>query len=217
MSHRIHTPRPFSAATALLALIVGFALTLVASPAVAHDELIGSSPAAGSEVDALPAEITLTFSGVLIDGAGTTQIVVTDASGADITGGDPVLDGTKVTQPLAASAAPGLVTVVWRVVSSDGHPVSDRFTFTVAGGSGASPEASASASSPAASSPAATSPAAVAPTGSAPSPTESAPADDAGDGGMSPAVWIGAGVAIFAALIAVFTATSAAKRRRTED
>lgn len=207
MSHRIHTPRPFSAATALLALIVGFALTLVASPAFAHDELIGSSPAAGSEVDALPAEITLTFSGVLIDGAGTTQIVVTDASGADITGGDPVLDGTKVTQPLAASAAPGLVTVVWRVVSSDGHPVSDQFTFTVAGGSGASPEASASASSPAA----------VAPTGTAPSPTESAPADDAGDGGMSPAVWIGAGVAIFAALIAVFTATSAAKRRRTED
>ena len=192
--------------------MVGFALTLVASPAFAHDELIGSSPAAGSEVDALPAEITLTFSGVLIDGAGTTQIVVTDASGADITGGDPVLDGTKVTQPLAASAAPGLVTVVWRVVSSDGHPVSDQFTFTVAGGSGASPEASASASSPAA-----TSPAAVAPTGTAPSPTESAPADDAGDGGMSPAVWIGAGVAIFAALIAVFTATSAAKRRRTED
>ena len=212
MSHRIHTPRPFSAATALLALIVGFALTLVASPAVAHDELIGSSPAAGSEVDALPAEITLTFSGVLIDGAGTTQIVVTDASGADITGGDPVLDGTKVTQPLAASAAPGLVTVVWRVVSSDGHPVSDQFTFTVAGGSGASPEASASASSPAA-----TSSAAVAPTGTAPSPTESASADDAGDGGLSPAVWIGAGVAIFAALIAVFTATSAAKRRRTED
>ena len=212
MSHRIHTPRPFSAATALLALIVGFALTLVASPAVAHDELIGSSPAAGSEVDALPAEITLTFSGVLIDGAGTTQIVVTDASGADITGGDPVLDGTKVTQPLAASAAPGLVTVVWRVVSSDGHPASDQFTFTVAGGSGASPEASASASSPAA-----TSSAAVAPTGTAPSPTESAPADDAGDGGISPAVWIGAGVAIFAALIAVFTATSAAKRRRTED
>lgn len=212
MSHRIHTPRPFSAATALLALIVGFALTLVASPAFAHDELIGSSPAAGSEVDALPAEITLTFSGVLIDGAGTTQIVVTDASGADITGGDPVLDGTKVTQPLAASAAPGLVTVVWRVVSSDGHPVSDQFTFTVAGGSGASPEASASASSLAA-----TSSAAVAPTGTAPSPTESAPADDAGDGGLSPAVWIGAGVAIFAALIAVFTATSAAKRRRTED
>lgn len=212
MSHRIHTPRPFSAATALLALIVGFALTLVASPAFAHDELIGSSPAAGSEVDALPAEITLTFSGVLIDGAGTTQIVVTDASGADITGGDPVLDGTKVTQPLAASAAPGLVTVVWRVVSSDGHPVSDQFTFTVADGSGASPEASASASSPAA-----TSSAAVAPTGTAPSPTESAPADDAGDGGLSPAVWIGAGVAIFAALIAVFTATSAAKRRRTED
>lgn len=134
MSHRIHTPRPFSAATALLALIVGFALTLVASPAFAHDELIGSSPAAGSEVDALPAEITLTFSGVLIDGAGTTQIVVTDAAGTALAAGDPVLDGTRLTQPLAGSAS-GTVTVLWRVVSSDGHPVSGELSFTVGDGS----------------------------------------------------------------------------------
>jgi len=105
----------------------------VAGPAFAHDELIGSTPVAGSQVDELPDEIVLTFSGVLLDESGATQVVVTDASGASLVAGDPVLDGTRLTQPLEGAAS-GEVTVIWRVVSSDGHPVSDEFTFTVAGG-----------------------------------------------------------------------------------
>lgn len=191
MSQGIHTPRPLArlgaAATALLAAL---ALVLLASPAYAHDELIGSDPASGAQVDALPAEITLTFSGVLLDEPGATEVVVTDAAGNDLTASDPVLDGTRLTQPLQGDAA-GEVTVIWRVVSSDGHPVSDQFTFTVGDGS------------------------AVAPTGTAPSPTETAPASD--DEGVSPAVWIGVGVAIFASLIGVFAVTSSANRRRRED
>ncbi|WP_431803978.1 copper resistance CopC family protein [Microbacterium sp. bgisy203] len=191
MSQGIHTPRPLArlgaAATALLAAL---ALVLLASPAYAHDELIGSDPASGAQVDALPAEITLTFSGVLLDEPGAAEVVVTDAAGTDLTASDPVLDGTRLTQPLQGDAS-GEVTVIWRVVSSDGHPVSDQFTFTVGDGS------------------------AVAPTGTAPSPTETAPASD--DEGVSPAVWIGVGVAIFASLIGVFAVTSSANRRRRED
>jgi len=210
MSHRIHTRHPFASVAALIALLLGAALAMIGAPAYAHDELIGSSPAAGSEVAQLPDEITLTFSGVLLDEAGTTQVVVTDASGTDLTDGDPTLDGTKLTQPLAAgTAASGIVTVTWRVVSSDGHPVSDQFTFTVAGGADTTPTES----SPAEASPAAT--ATPAPTGTAPAPTGTAPPAD--DEGGSPAVWIGAGVAILAALVAVFAATAAAKRRRSED
>ena len=139
LSHRIHT-RPFALpalAAAVIALMMGVALVLVspAAPASAHDELIGSSPAAGAEVDAVPDELVLTFSGVLLDEPGATQVVVTDAAGTDLTDGDPTLDGTKLTQPLAAdTAAAGTVTVIWRVVSSDGHPVSDQFSFSVAGG-----------------------------------------------------------------------------------
>lgn len=209
MSHKIHTRHPFASVAALIALLLGAALAMIGAPAYAHDELIGSSPAAGSEVAQLPDEITLTFSGVLLDEAGTTQVVVTDASGTDLTDGDPTLDGTKLTQPLAAGIASGIVTVTWRVVSSDGHPVSDQFTFTVAGGADTTPTES----SPAEASPAAT--ATPAPTGTAPAPTGTAPPAD--DEGGSPAVWIGAGVAILAALVAVFAATAAAKRRRSED
>lgn len=135
-SHRIHTRRPFALVAAVVA---GLALVLVGGPAFAHDELIGSTPVAGSQVDELPAEVVLTFSGVLLDEPGATQVVVTDASGASLVGGDPVLDGTRLTQPLEGSAS-GEVTVIWRVVSSDGHPISDEFTFTVGSGGGGAGE-----------------------------------------------------------------------------
>ena len=42
----------------------------------------------------------------------------------------PLVEGTVVTQPLSGAAS-GLVTVLWKVVSSDGHPISGEFGFTV--------------------------------------------------------------------------------------
>lgn len=191
MSQEIHTPRtrsrrPFVLAAAMLA---GLALSLVAGPASAHDELVGSDPAAGSQVAELPAEITLTFSGVLIDEPGATEVVVTDAEGTDLTALDPVLDGTRLTQGLVGEAS-GAVTVIYRVVSSDGHPVSDQFTFTVGDGT------------------------AVAPVGTE-TPLPGAPMEDLGDGIR--VVWIIIGVLVVAlggALIAVLVARA---RRARED
>lgn len=99
--------------------------------AAAHDSLVDSNPAADSTVDTLPAELTLTFSAALIPGEGSTEIVVTDAAGNDVAEGEPVLDGAMVTQPLAAEADAGEYRVLWKVVSSDGHPTDGEFGFTV--------------------------------------------------------------------------------------
>ncbi|SFS02833.1 hypothetical protein SAMN04487846_1611 [Microbacterium sp. cf046] len=121
--------RALTAAAAAL-LLAGAGL-LVASPASAHDELVSSDPAADSSLDALPAELTLTFSGELATDPGATELQVTDASGASLADGEPVVDGTTVTQPLSGAAS-GAVTVLWKVVSSDGHPISGEFGFTVA-------------------------------------------------------------------------------------
>jgi len=131
MSRRVHSFR--SLMIALAAALLGALSIAVATPAWAHDELIGASPSVGSEIDALPSEITLTFSGVLMDQPGATDVVVTDAAGTSLTDGDPALDGTRLRQGLAGSAT-GPVTVTWRVVSSDGHPVSGQYTFTVGAG-----------------------------------------------------------------------------------
>lgn len=149
MSHRVHTFRSVLVAT-LAVLLGGLSLT-VASPAWAHDELIGASPAVNGNVDALPSEITMTFSGVLIDQPGATQVVVTDAAGSSLTDGDPKLDGTRLMQPVAGTPS-GPVTVIWRVVSSDGHPVSGEYTFTVTGSGSSSATAPAVPASPSSSS-----------------------------------------------------------------
>ncbi|MFT3798752.1 copper resistance CopC family protein [Microbacterium sp.] len=127
-SSRIH-----NRVLAFAALVLAGILSLAAMPAWAHDELLGADPADGAHLDALPAEIALTFSGVLLDEPGATDIVVTDAAGTDLTDGDPVLDGTRVRQALQGAGS-GPVTVLWRVVSSDGHPISGQYAFTVGEG-----------------------------------------------------------------------------------
>lgn len=115
---------------AVLGVLTGLFVATIASPAFAHDELLSTDPASGSVLESPPETLTLTFSGVLLSGDGTTDVVVTGADGADLTAGEPVLDGVRVTQPLEGSAS-GTVTVAWRVVSSDGHPISGEFAFAV--------------------------------------------------------------------------------------
>lgn len=187
MSQGIHTPLRFRRTLqALGALIIAFALAAIASPASAHDDLLGADPAADAEVAVLPTEIVLTFSGVLLDDAGASEVVVTDAAGASLTGGDPLVDGTRLTQPLTGNAS-GVVTVIWRVVSSDGHPISGEYSFTVGDS-------------------------AIAPLGTE-TPLPGAPMNDTGMG----AVWIVLGIvaaALGGALVAVLIARS---RGRRED
>lgn len=128
-SHRIHKRRSLPALIAAIAF-AGASVFLIAAPASAHDELVSADPAAGAAVDALPAQLTLTFSGELATDPGATELQVTDAAGTSLANGDPVVADTTVTQPLAGTAS-GAITVLWKVVSSDGHPISGEYTFTV--------------------------------------------------------------------------------------
>jgi hypothetical protein len=135
--------RAITAAAAALLLAAGG--LLVASPASAHDELVSTDPTADASLEALPAQLTLTFSGELATDPGATELQVTDASGAVLADGDPLVEGTVVTQPLSGAAS-GLVTVLWKVVSSDGHPISGEFGFTVTAPPTPTPTATATAS-----------------------------------------------------------------------
>lgn len=132
-SQRIH----LHARARVWALIAGLVVALgivagAASPAHAHDALIGTDPAADSTVEALPAQLTLTFSAAIAGDAGASVVEVTDAAGTSLVDGAPSAVDNVLTQPLTGDAS-GLVTVLWKVVSSDGHPTSGEFSFTVAG------------------------------------------------------------------------------------
>lgn len=114
----------------MAALLLTAGGLLVASPASAHDELVSSDPDADASLDALPAQLTMNFSGEVATDPGATEVQVTDAGGASLATGDPVVEGTAVTQALSGEVS-GAVTVLWKVVSSDGHPISGEYSFTV--------------------------------------------------------------------------------------
>jgi methionine-rich copper-binding protein CopC len=101
----------------------------LAAPASAHDSLTGSTPADGSTVTTAPERVRLTFTDE-VKQLGLT-VLVKDPSGASVADGKPSIDGTAVLQPLVPLTAPGVYTVAYRVVSSDGHPINGRFTFTL--------------------------------------------------------------------------------------
>lgn len=100
-----------------------------AAPASAHDSLVGSNPAAGTDLTKAPTRLLLTFS----DGvhAAGTAVKVTDASGAELQVGKPTVNDTEVSQRLKATKVPGKIHVVWRIASADGHPVTGTFDFSV--------------------------------------------------------------------------------------
>lgn len=191
------------AASLLTALLI-FA---VAPSASAHDALVSSDPAADSTAETLPEELTLTFSAALIDGEGATAIEVTDAAGSSVTDGAPELDGALVTQPLTTGSA-GEYHVIWRVVSSDGHPISGEYSFSVTTGS--APETTPPAEETAAPTPTESSTAApVTPTAN----ETDAPASSESDG--SAWIWI---VSILGILVVVGIITWLAIRgRRNPD
>lgn len=119
--------------TTLATVLLGAGLTLaVATPAQAHDELVSSYPEAGSTITGSPAEITLSFSGELIAGMQSGAVEVITPDGQNIATDAPSEDGTSITQHLAQNPPAGLFTVRWKVVSSDGHPISGEYTYTVA-------------------------------------------------------------------------------------
>ena len=68
-----------------------------------------------------------------------TEVVVTGPAGP-VSDGPPQLVDAEVRQPVRAGPA-GRYTVLWRVTSADGHPVSGTFAFTTQQGSAASPTA----------------------------------------------------------------------------
>jgi methionine-rich copper-binding protein CopC len=194
MSHRVHKPLPARVAALLGALLIAFvAAVATASPAHAHDELLGSDPAANATIDALPGQLTLTFSAEIADDEGASVVEVTDAAGTALASGTPTVRDNLVTQALSGEAS-GAVTVLWKVVSSDGHPISGEFSFTVTG----APTPTATPTETTAPTPSAT----ATPSETA-TPTPTVTSEPAASDGSSALPWVIAGVLLLALIGAV--------------
>ncbi|MGO4604298.1 copper resistance CopC family protein [Terrabacter sp. 2YAF2] len=125
----VGTWRPVAALTSALLVLLGSAVTLVvaAGPAAAHDVLVSTAPANGSTVAQTPSKIVLTFTDPALSIG--TQMVVTGPAGSVAIPKPRLVDNTVV-QDLPGSSPAGRYTVLWRVTSADGHPVSGQISFT---------------------------------------------------------------------------------------
>jgi methionine-rich copper-binding protein CopC len=186
----------------LLAVVASLATALEAS---AHATLRSMTPAAGSTVTTAPKQVVLTFNEPISTSFAT--VTVTDGKGGSVASGRPVVSGKAVTQRLAQVGS-GRYTVAFRVVSEDGHPVSQKATFTVQ-------LPAATTSAPATTTP--TSTTSAPPSSRAPTSTSSAaalPAEN-GDSGASTALAWGLGAAALAAAAAGAVAWQ--KRRQSGE
>jgi methionine-rich copper-binding protein CopC len=118
-----------------LALAVGTLLgvsPLGGSAAEAHNYLVSSSPAAGSTVTEQPGQIVITTNDALLDlggESGSNQLQLKGPGETFYGDGCTTVNGPALTMP-AQLGQPGEYTVIWQVVSTDGHPISNEFTFT---------------------------------------------------------------------------------------
>jgi methionine-rich copper-binding protein CopC len=117
--------KKLAATLALVGLIFGLAL-----PASAHAQLLLSNPRVGSSLLALPASVTLTFDDNLINlGGASNQIEVTDPKGVRLDAGSSQVSGATLSVALKSGSVIGKYEVTYRVISADGHPVSNSFPF----------------------------------------------------------------------------------------
>ena len=117
-------------ALAMCAAISG-AVGIPADIASAHNTLVSSDPADGAELAVAPAQITWVFDmAVPLE---TMTVTLIDATGArsELSGSIHGAAGdTEVVTPLP-TLLPGPVSVRWRLVGPDGHPITGRVDFTI--------------------------------------------------------------------------------------
>ena len=175
---------------AFAAAVLGLAgVLLFAAPASAHSYLVSSTPTADETLTELPEEFSITMNENLLDLAGDGTgfgMLVRDDAGLYYGDGCVTISGATLSTPAALGEA-GTYTLIYQVVSADGHPVSEEFTFEWAPGEGFD-AATGSDAAPGCGGEAAT-----------PAPETEEPATDAAI--SSDVLWIGGG--ILAVIIAV--------------
>jgi copper resistance protein C len=157
-------------------LITALLGATLSAPAAAHTELIASTPAADSSLAAAPAQLELTFDETVTLPSNAIEVIGPDNVTWEI--GTPTVSGPVVRAPVTANGPAGRYTLVYRVVSSDGDPVSGSVGFTL------------------------TAPASAAATTATPTATASATRSTptASGGGTLLWVWLAAGAVLLAAV-----------------
>jgi methionine-rich copper-binding protein CopC len=117
--------------SAVVAVLAGLALTGLATPALAHNSLVDSSPKDKAELVAGPENITLTFDQPVQPGQEWNTIAVLGPAGDHWEAGPATVSGSTVSAPVRPLGPAGEYRIGYRILSADGHSVSGSLKFTV--------------------------------------------------------------------------------------
>jgi hypothetical protein len=127
-------------------LLAGLAVAALATPASAHDVLIGTSPKAGSSVTTGPAKVTFNFDAPVQNGDDTIAVIGPNGTHWEKTSVATVV-GDTVSTTVAPLGPVGVYTVSYHIISADGHAVTGDMTFRLTKAGTGQPVGAATASS----------------------------------------------------------------------
>jgi methionine-rich copper-binding protein CopC len=119
----------------LIALLSIFALSaLAATTASAHAGLVSSNPEANSSVTLMPEKISLTFTEdlMVLGEKDVNSISLNLMDGPEVTLTHIKVDGAVLSATVAAGEyESGTYEVFYKIVSADGHKLSDSYSFSL--------------------------------------------------------------------------------------
>jgi copper resistance protein C len=120
------------AAFGIGAALVTASVLGIAAPAFAHNFLVSSTPSDGQTLTKLPSKFIITTNEGLLDLSGHGAGFAFDVEDARHRFyGDGCVSVTGPSMSIApVIGAAGKYTVIWQIVSADGHIVSNHYTFT---------------------------------------------------------------------------------------
>jgi copper resistance protein C len=116
----------------LVSLFLFTCLSVLAIPSSsAHVTIVSSFPERFANVNPIPTEVWIEFSGDLQtwDGEAVNSLEVVDSTGIAVNYEDPIISGGRITTKVSGQSAAGVFTVKYRVVGDDGHVIEGDYTF----------------------------------------------------------------------------------------
>ena len=115
----------------LVSLIIGLLSLLSMPSSSAHVEIVSSFPEKFANVNPIPTQVWIEFSGQLqtLDGEAVNSLEVIDSTGIAVNFDDLIIEGAKIMTKISGQSAPGAFTVKYRVVGDDGHVIEGDYTF----------------------------------------------------------------------------------------
>ena len=125
-------PRTKNTLIRLFALLSAIAALLLGGmrAADAHNVLESANPAKGATLASGPSTVVLTFNEPVDPGFNEITVIGPDKT-SHWENGAAVVEGERVSAPLRPLGPAGVYTVTYHIVSEDGHPVGESYTFTL--------------------------------------------------------------------------------------